>query len=183
MGTASKEQNVLQLILENSPLKEWHFEEIVKEAKVTRMIASKWLKKYVKDGLLRRIKEKGKFPYFIVGSNNAVYYSHKKIYLLEQLHKSGFLPTLFSLENVKTVIIFGSSVKGDWYKNSDIDIFIYGNADKFDKSSYEIKLKKHIELHVFENKDELEEVKTGLIKNVINGYVIKGQIQDIAEVA
>ncbi|MBI5392781.1 nucleotidyltransferase domain-containing protein [Candidatus Woesearchaeota archaeon] len=182
MATKSKEQDVLRLILENSPLKEWHFEEIVKTAKFTRMIASKWLKKYVKEGLLKRIKERGRFPYFTVGSNNAVYYSLKKIYLLEELHKSGLLPRLFSLENAKTIIIFGSSIKGDWYKNSDIDIFIYGNADELDKDAYELKLKRHIELHLFENKQELEEVNTGLIRNVINGYVVKGQIQDIVEV-
>ena len=183
MATPSKELNVLQLILENSPLKEWHFEEIVKTAKVTRIIASKWLKKYVKESLLKRIKEKGRFPYFTVGSNNAVYYSMKRIYLLEELHKSGLLPKLFSLKNAKTIIVFGSSIKGDWYKESDIDLFIYGDIDEFDKSVYELKLKRHIELHIFENKNELEKVKTGLIKNVINGYIIKGQIQDIAEVA
>jgi len=183
VATPSKELNVLQLILENSPLKEWHFEEIVKTAKVTRIIASKWLKKYVKESLLKRIKEKGRFPYFTVGSNNAVYYSMKRIYLLEELHKSGLLPKLFSLKNAKTIIVFGSSIKGDWYKESDIDLFIYGDIDEFDKSVYELKLKRHIELHIFENKNELEKVKTGLIKNVINGYIIKGQIQDIAEVA
>ena len=183
MATPSKEQNVLRLILENSPLKEWHFEEIVKTAKVTRIVASKWLKKYVKEGLLKKIKEKGRFPYFTVGSNNAIYYSLKRVYLLEELHKSGLLPKLFSLKNAKTIIIFGSSIKGDWYKDSDIDLFIYGNIDEFDKSAYELKLKRHIELHIFENKNELEEVKTGLIKNVINGYVIKGEIQDIVEVA
>jgi|SRR3989344_6810845 len=183
MATPSKEHNVLQLILENSPLQEWHFEEIVKESKTTRIVASKWLKKYVKEGLLKRIKKQGKFPYFTVGSNNAVYYSLKRIYVLEQLYTCGLLPQLFSLKNAKTIILFGSSIKGDWYKDSDIDIFIYGHANELDKSLYEARLKKHIELHVFENKDELEEIKTGLIKNVINGYVIKGQIQDIAEVA
>ena len=66
------------------------------------------------------------------------------LYLLEELHKSGLLPKLFSLKNAKTIIVFGSSIKGDWYKDSDIDIFIYANADEFDKSAYELKLKKHI---------------------------------------
>ena len=33
------------------------------------------------------------------------------------------------------------------------------------------------------NKEEIQEVKTGLIKNIINGYVLKGQIQDVVEVA
>ncbi len=183
MASPSKEENVLRLILENSPLKEWHFEEIVREAKVTRMVANKWIKKYLKEGLLKKIKEKEKFPYFTVGSNNSVYYSLKRIFFLDQLHNSGLLEKLLSLKKAKTIILFGSSIKGDWYKDSDIDLFIYGNADDLNKNVYELKLGKHIELHLFQSKEELNEVKTGLIKNIINGYVVKGQIQDIAEVA
>ncbi len=183
MGTPSKEENVLKLILENSPLKEWHFEEIVREAKITKAVANKWLRKYVKEGLLKKIKEKGRFPYFAVGSNNPVYYSLKRIYALEQLHKSGLIPKLLSLKNAKTVILFGSVVRGDWYRESDIDIFIYGDVDDFDKKVYELKLNKHIELHIFMDKEEIQEVKTGLVRNIINGYVVKGRIQDIAEVA
>ncbi len=88
-----------------------------------------------------------------------------------------------SLENARTVIIFGSIIKGDWYKDSDIDIFVLGNAGKFDRKIYELKLQRSIELHVFENEEEIKEVRTGLIKNIVNGYIVKGQVQDIAEVA
>lgn len=183
MASPSKEENILKQFLENSPLREWHFKEIVKEAKVTKAVANKWLKKYVSEGLLKHVKKKGKFPYFTVGSDNPVYYSLKRIYALNQLHKSGLIPKLLSLQKAKTIILFGSIVKGDWYKGSDIDIFIFGDISDFDKNIYELKLKKNIELHIFQTKEEIEEVRTGLIKNIINGYVLKGQIQDFAEVA
>ena len=183
MASPSKENNVLKLLLENSPLKEWHFEEIVREAKVTKAIANKWLKKYSQAGLIKSIKEPGKFPYFIVGSNNLIYYSWKKIYALEQLYHSGLIAELLSLEKAKAIIFFGSMIKGDWYKDSDIDIFILGSASTFNKHTYEHNLGRNIELHLFENKKEIHAVKTGLIKNIINGYIIKGQIQDIIEVA
>jgi predicted nucleotidyltransferase len=182
MASPSKEENVLKLILENSPLKEWHFEEIVKKAKITKLVANKWLKKYVSEGLIKRIKEKSKFPYYVVGSENQNYYSLKRIYALEQLHKSGLIPKLLSLKTARTIILFGSIVKGDWYKDSDIDIFILGNITDFDKNLYELKLNKALELHVFHSKKEINEVKTGLIKNIVNGYVLKGNIQDFAEV-
>ena len=175
--------NWKKLVLENSPLREWHFEEIVKSAKVTKLVANKWLKKCVSEKLLRYIKKEGKFPFYIVGSNNPVYYSLKRIYALEQLHKSGLIPKLLSINKAKTVIIFGSTIRGDWYKDSDIDIFIFGDISDFDKKVYELKLNKNIELHIFENKEEINEVKTGLIKNIINGYVLKGQIQDFVEIA
>lgn len=183
MASPSKEEDVLKLILENSPLKEWHFEEIVREAKVTKLVANKWLKKHVSEGLLRRIKEKGKFPYYTAGTNNPVYYSLKRVYALEKLHKSGLIPKLLSLKSAKTVILFGSVIRGDWYKDSDIDIFVFGDISGFDKNLYESKLRKNIEFHIFRSEEEIKEVKTGLIRNVINGYIIKGRIQDIVEVA
>ncbi len=183
MASKSKEEHVLKLILENSPLKEWHFQEMVKKTGMTKGVVNKWLSKYVKEGLLQYIKGKGVFPYFTVGSNNFFYYSLKRIYALEELHKSGLISKLLSLKYAKTVILFGSIIKGDWYKDSDIDLFIFGDISDFDKSIYEKKLHKIIELHLFKNKKEINEVKTGLIKNVINGYLIKGDILDIAEVA
>lgn len=183
MASPSKEENILKLILENSPLKEWHFEEIAREAKVTKAVANKWLKRYTEEGLIKKTKEKGRFPFFTAGSNNATYNSRKRVYALEQMHKSGLIPRLLSLKNAKTIILFGSMIRGDWYKDSDIDIFIYGNADGLNKHACEHKLRRNIELHTFENKKELREVRTGLIKNIANGYVLKGQIQDIAEVA
>ena len=182
MGSPSKEEKVLKLILENSPLKEWHFEEIVRKANVTRLVANKWLKKYRHEGLFRYIKEKGKFPYYIAGANNLAYYSIKRIYALEQLHKSGLITKLLSIKTAKTIILFGSIVKGDWYKDSDIDIFILGDISDFNKNIYELRLHKKIELHIFHNIKEIKEIKTGLIQNIVNGYVLKGQIQDFAKV-
>lgn len=182
MASPSKEENVLTLILENSPLKEWHFEEIKREAKVTKSVANKWLKKYVKEGLIKKNKDPGKFPHFSVGRENPAYYALKKVYALEQLNNNGVIAKLLSLKNAKTIILFGSIIKGDWYKNSDIDIFVYGNADEFNKNYYEIKLGRRIELQVFESEKDIREVRTGLIKNIINGYVVKGQIQDFAKV-
>lgn len=183
MASPSKEENVLRIVLENSPLKEWHFSEIVKEAKVTKAAANKWLKKYADEGLIYHVKNKGKFPFFTAGSDNPVYRSLKRVYALEQLHKSGLIPELLSSKGAKTIILFGSISRGDWYKDSDIDIFVLGNIPDFNKKVYEHKLHKNIEMHTFRNKKEIQEIKTGLIKNVINGYVIKGQIQDITKVA
>ncbi len=183
MASPSKESSVVKLILENSPLKEWHLKEIIKEAKVTKAVAIKWLNKCVDEGALIYVKVKGRFPHYTAGANNPYYQSLKRVYALEQLHNSGLIPKLLSLKSAKTVILFGSMVKGDWYKESDVDVFIFGDSSGFDKREFERKLKKRIELHVFKSKKEIDGIKTGLMANVINGYVVKGQINDVAEVA
>lgn len=182
MGSPSKEEQVLNMILENSPLKHWHFEEIVKNTDMSRAAVNKWLKKYQKEGLISRIREKGKFPYFTCGTDNPIYKSKKKLFILNQIYHSGLISHILSLKKIKTAIIFGSTAKGDWYKDSDIDIFIYGEVKGFNKHKYEIKLRRDIEAHIFRSKREIKKVKTGLIKNVVNGHLIKGSIQDFAEV-
>ncbi|MBS3140813.1 nucleotidyltransferase domain-containing protein [Candidatus Woesearchaeota archaeon] len=179
MGSPSKEEKILNLIFENSPLRQWHFNEIVEEAKVNRSVVNKWLKRYVKEGLLKKIKEKRKFSYFSAGKENIVYQTRKRIYALEKIYQSGLIEHLINLKDVKTAIIFGSMARGDWYKDSDIDLFIYGDSRDIEKNKYEAKLKREIEIHIFKNKEEIKNVKTGLINNVINGYLIKGEIQDL----
>jgi len=182
MGSPRKEDNIIKLFLEHSPLKTWRFSEVMHEAKVTRAVANKWLQRYVNEGLLHHVKEKGKRPYFTAGQHNPVYRSLKRIYALEQLHNSGLIPELLKLPHAKTIILFGSISRGDWYKDSDIDLFILGDASPLNKKHFEQILGRTIELHLFEDKKELEEVQSGLLNNVVDGYVIKGHIQDIAEV-
>lgn len=183
MASESKEQQLLKLILENSPVKEWHFEELLRSTTMTRAALSRWLRRYRAERLLTHHKPRNSFPYFTVGSDNPVYASKKRIYALEQLYESGLIAHLLGLKRAKTVIVFGSMAKGDWHKDSDIDLFIFGDGNGLDKAHYENKLGRSIEVHCFRNKSELKAVKTGLIKNIINGHVIKGEIQDIAEVA
>jgi len=49
------------------------------------------------------------------------------------------------------VILFGSFSRGDWNKSSDIDIFIYGTIDNFDKAHFESVLKHDIQLFHYTN--------------------------------
>jgi len=176
MGIKSKEEYILKLILENSPLKHWHFDEIVKQTGMTRAIVNKWLKRYKKEGLIKHVKEKNKFPYFIVGDDNIVYKSKKKIYALNQLYQSGFINHLMSLKKAKTIIIFGSIIRWDWYKESDIDIFIYGNTEELHIGKYESKLHRDMQVFSCRNKRDLKKLGPALLKSIINGDVIKGNI-------
>ncbi|MFP4524110.1 MAG: nucleotidyltransferase domain-containing protein [Candidatus Woesearchaeota archaeon] len=181
MATPSKEQRILDLILNHSPLKEWHFEELARESRTSRAATAKWLKKHVATGLIRKVKEQGAFPHYTAGRGNPHYYARKRVHALNQLHDSGLLAALLS-SDAKTVILFGSIIKGDWYHDSDIDIFILGAIRGFDKNAYEERLGRQIELHVFNDRDEIRKVKSGLMKNVIDGYVLKGSVQDVADI-
>lgn len=179
MASPSKEENILRLILENSPLREWRFEEVVREAGVTSAVANKWLKKYVAEGVIRRVKTSGAFPFYTAGRDNPVYLARKRAFAFERLVASGLLAGLLGLKEVRTIIVFGSMIRGDWYKDSDVDVFLYGKPGKFDEKAYEDALQHPVELHVFETLRDLRDVKTGLGKNVADGYLVKGTFRDL----
>ncbi|MFH1053820.1 MAG: nucleotidyltransferase domain-containing protein [Candidatus Woesearchaeota archaeon] len=174
----SKEQNVMELFFEN-PTREWHFEEIVKEAGIARSKADAWLKKFIKNRLIKRIKQRGSMPYYISNYESLEYKNNKKIFTLAKLHESGLLNHLGSLQKAKTIIIFGSFSRSDWYKNSDIDIFIYGSPYGLKIAYYELKLHRDIQLFICKNKEELSKLGEGLIRNIIKGNLIKGNLDFI----
>ncbi len=182
MASESKEELILKLILENSPLKHWHFEEFVKITGMTKASVNKWLKKYVKNNIIQYIKQKGSFPYYTCGKDNPEYLSKKKSFMLNKIYQSGLATYLLKIQNVNTIIIFGSIPRGDWYKDSDIDIFIFGKPKKIEIFKYEHQLNRRIEFHIFETKEDIKRTRTGLVQNIINGYIVKGSIQDFAEV-
>ena len=174
----SKEKNVMELFFEN-PTREWHFEEIVKEAKIARSKTDSWLKKFIKNRLVKRIKKKGKMPYYISDFASSEYKSKKRIFALNKLYETGLFSHLDSLQKAKTIILFGSFSRSDWYKNSDIDIFVYGDPEGLKIVNYELKLHRNIQLFICQNKEELAKLSKGLIRNIIKGNIIKGNLDFI----
>ena len=171
----SKEENVIELFFEN-PTREWRFEEIINEIKIARSKTNKWLKKLIKEKLIKRIKKKGKMPYYVGNYNSSEYKIRKTLFGLNKLYKSGLLNHLDSLQKVQTVILFGSFSRSDWYKHSDVDIFIYGDPEGLKIANYELKLHRDIQLVICQNKKELSKLGDGLIRNIIKGNLLKGNL-------
>lgn len=170
-----KEENVLELFF-NEPTKHWHFEKILKEAKISRPQATAWLKKLAKEGIVKKLKQKGKMPYYIGDYENSTYQARKRIFALNEFEKQGFLSHLTSLPKAKTIILFGSMSRWDWYKESDVDIFIYGDPEGLKRGEYWRKLHREIEVFVCKNDEELRNFPIGLLKNVLEGYLVKGTL-------
>lgn len=174
----SKENRIIELFFEN-PTKEWHFEEILKKSKLARSKADNWLKRFIKTDLIKKIKIKGKMPYYISNYDSSEYKNKKKVFALNRLYESGLLNHLTSLKKAKTIIIFGSFSRSDWYYKSDIDIFIYGNSEGLKIAEYELKLHKDMQLFICQNKEELKKLGRPLIKNIIKGNLLKGNLDFI----
>jgi len=177
----SKEYAVMELFFEQ-PTREWHFEEILQTAKVSRGKATQWLKKLQKEGVIKRVKEKGKMPYHISNYNSPEYKNKKRLFAFQKLYDSGLLNHLSALPKAETVILFGSFMRSDWYQNSDIDIFIYGSPEGLSIANYELFLQKDIQVFVSRTKEDLFELGNDFIKNIIKGHLVKGTV-DFIEVS
>lgn len=172
----AKEDNVLALFFNSS--KHWHFEELLRESKIGRPRLARWLKIFEKEGIIKRVKEKGKMPYYVQNTSDPAYQYKKRLFAMKWLSESGLFSHLASLQNAKVVILFGSFSRSDWYKDSDIDIFIYGNDDDFEQGKYELKLHRDIQVHTAKDINQLKSIDK-MLPNIIEGDFIKGTIQDL----
>lgn len=175
MGSKSKEENILKLFF-NESSRHWHFEEILQKAKISRPQATKWLGKFVKENMINKIKEKNKMPHYIGNFENPAYKNRKRIYALNWFYEIGFLNHLSQLVNTKTIIIFGSFARADWNTESDVDIFIYGDAAEFELGKYEQKLGREIQTFICKDRKECGKFQPGLIRNILSGYLVKGNL-------
>lgn len=171
----SKEENILNLFFEY-PSKHWHFEDILKEAKISRPQASLWLKKFIKEELIKKLEPENKNPYYVGNYESPNYQNNKRLYSLENLNKTGFLRHLLELPKARTIILFGSLSRWDWYKDSDIDLFILGDLEGFKEGEFSRKLHRDIQIFSFKSKKDLKDLNPGLLRNIISGYRVKGNL-------
>ena len=186
MGAPSKEEQVLEVFL-NEPAKQWHFLDIAHAANLSEPSTNKWLQKLLKEQLVQRVKPRGKMPYFIAHFKHDRYRARKKLYALQKLYDSGLLEKLQSLKNAKAVVIFGSFARSDWNTQSDVDIFVLGDPEdlRFGRLwsglGYRGKAR-GLQVHSYKSIEYVRNIHSGLMKNVVNGYFVKGTVFDVAQV-
>ena len=156
----------------------WHFVELMEETCVCRAQVAHYLRKFVQQGLILRIKKKGKMPIYTQNFDNPAFRMKKRLYALSLLTNTGLLDHLNSLRDAKVVILFGSFSRADWHKDSDIDIFIYGKSDDFEQAKFEAALKREIQVHEASNKKEMKKMSR-MLPYIIAGDFIKGSIDDL----
>ncbi len=173
-----KDTMVLELFF-NEPTRHWHFEEILKAAGISRPQAAHWLKKFVKEDLVNRVKPQGKMPYYVANHEHPHYRTAKRLFALDSLAESGFLNHLAGLPKAETILLFGSMSRSDWYSESDVDVFIYGRPEGLQLGRYRRVLKREISTFVCRNKAELKKYEPALLRNILEGHLVKGTLDFI----
>ena len=169
---------IIKAIFFNDTLKRWHFEAIVKESKMSRERVNYFLKQLVKEEFIKRIKPKGKMPYYLANRESPKFRTEKRLFGLNLIEKSGLFEHLNSLKNIKTAILFGSFARGDWSKSSDIDLFLYGDDQDFDKGNFENKINREIQLFSYKNPKKIKQrLDPKLLPNIVKGFNIKESLE------
>ncbi len=168
----------VKVLFFNESLRKWHFEDVVRESRLSRERVNYFLRQLVNQRMISKTKPRRKMPYYTANIESEKFRFEKRIHGLEMLEKAGLFEHLASLKQIKTAIVFGSFARGDWSKSSDIDLFVYGATDEFEKGRFELKLKRDIQLFGYTDAQKMKkELDQQLIPNIINGFNVKGSLE------
>lgn len=170
-----KELNILKIFFE-SPSKEFNVREIARIVKIAPATASKQLKNFYLQEILKEKKERN-LNLYKANFDSDYYIDLKRFYNIRKIKDSGLIKELNEFYLKPTIILFGSAFYGLDTENSDIDLVIisekkkeFNNIKKFEK-----KLNRRIQ--IFAVKDIKELKNEHLINNVLNGMIIQGAIK------
>ncbi len=132
--------------------------------------ASKLLRNYVSEGILKSRKERN-YLLFRINKDSSISRDLSRIYWESKLREVVDYLGKFS---PSAIILFGSLAKLENKKESDIDIVVLGISNKnLNLKKFERKLKRELQIFQYSSLDKInEELKL----NVINGYILGGYI-------
>lgn len=176
----SKKETVEDIFF-NYHSKKWHFKELKEKIGIADNKLSRWLKILEEEKIIKKIKEKGKHPYYTSTFPKEEFKNAKKLYFINQIHKFGLVDFISKNKDIETAIIFGSMSRADWHFKSDLDLFFLGNGKTFDENKFEKKFGREFQIFSYENVNFSKKINKELLKNIANGFVIKGNVVDLFE--
>ena len=159
-----KWDKILELIYDY-PNETFTVRRISKETKVPISTIQRYLKQLRKQEI---INKENKFCY------NSYSKFLKIFFMINKLYETGLVDYLGRELNPSLLIVFGSVRKGEYEKDSDIDLFIETTIKKdLDLKEFETKLKRKIDLFIEPN---LKKLHKNLLSNVVNGIKLSGYL-------
>lgn len=163
---------VLELFFKK-PLYSFHLREICRILKWSPTKVRSSINILKKKNLIVEFREKN-LSLFKLSKENEEFKTYKIIYnLIRAFEISKLIEE--NVEDFDAIIFFGSALRGEDIENSDFDLCIVGAKEvdiNFEK--IESKLNRKISLLFIRDIKKLRKKNTGLLNNLINGFVIKG---------
>ena len=165
----------LNIFLEE-PGREFNVREAARILKISPATASKDLRNFVKQGLLKLRKERI-FHLYRANTENDYYKDFKVFYNIKKIKDSGLIDALNKYYLKPAIVLFGSASKGEDTETSDLDLVIVSEKTKeFPKlKEFERKIRRKVQLFRVKNIKELR--NKHLVNNVLNGIVLQGRLK------
>jgi len=170
-----KSENKLIKVIFEDPERRFHIRELARETKSHPNTVTKIVNNLAKENIVN--KKKNIHEVEISLKLESKEYKKKKIlFNLNSIYNSEILEELLEFYNKpRGIVLFGSYLRGEDSKESDIDfVVITNNKNKPNVEKYEKRLKRKI--HVL-NVGEKEKISNEFYNNIINGYVLYGYLE------
>ncbi|MFH1588512.1 MAG: nucleotidyltransferase domain-containing protein [Candidatus Diapherotrites archaeon] len=171
-------QKILELFFEN-PFKEFHLRGVAKECDVAPMTAKNQLDKFMKEGFVEKNK-KANLVLFKANAGNKRFQLLKISFSLEKIEKSRLLEKLESEFSPLSIVLFGSTARGEDSNESDLDLLIISkNKKDLDLSRFEKKLKREINYSIYNSVEwskKAKEDKPFYQRILIEGISLIGEL-------
>lgn len=165
---SQKIELIEELFYEN-PLQQFQIRGIAKELNIPKSNVKRYIDSLIKKGIVK--KEKDIFYYFKAREGESLYTFYKKQFFLEKIFKSKIIEFIEEKCLPSSIILFGSISKGEYDKESDIDIFVESEEISLNLQKFEKILKHKVNILFQPN---IKEVGDRLINNLANGTKLSG---------
>src|SRR3989344_742636 len=133
----------------DSPYTEFYLREAARKSKVSVFAAKKYADLLVGRGILREEK-RANLRFLKANLDNRAMRLTKTALEVEDIISSSLIKYLQeNITALSSIVLFGSVAKGEDNTESDIDLVIIGKESKINLSTFEKKLGKKINCHVF----------------------------------
>lgn len=146
--------------------------EIAKLTKVPKTTVHTALKKLLRSHMVK--VSKGLYPMYSADTSSSSYKVGKKLDFLYSLYGSGIVEHIHDTLSPGCIILFGSFAKGEYDKDSDIDLFVQSSQHNLNLKTYEKRLGHKVHIYFEPN---LKKLSDELLNNIINGTKLDGYIR------
>lgn len=169
-------QRVAELFFKE-PSKKHYLKEISRKLGIAHTSVKNNLNKLKSENFIIEyieIKGERKFPTYKANFNNIGYRTNKIKTNIALIIESELVKYLVDNIMPKSIILFGSYLRGEDIEESDIDIFIEGKKENIRLDKFENILGRKIQLHF---KDNFKKYPKELKNNIANGFVLYGYLK------
>ena len=166
-------QNCMELFF-NYPMKQFHVRELGRKIQVNTKTVMHYLKELNQENIVKKVQKKGIHTYYEPNRLSKMYNYHKRMCEVKNVLQSGLIEYIEKQVQPKAIILYGSIWWGTYDIQSDIDIFIQGDAFNVNLAKYELQLNRNIHI-LFEK--TLEKLSKGLLNNIQSGYILSGALR------